>query len=54
MLRSRKEGYLRSGLLVLEGLGLDGADAHDCDVCGGYGVWERRRKEEEERFLSEE
>ena len=48
MLRSRKEGYLRSGLLVLEGLGLDGADAHDCDcVRGVYGM----REEEEGRRI---
>jgi hypothetical protein len=30
-----KEGYLRAGLLVLEGLGLDGADAHDCGCVRG-------------------
>ena len=43
-----KEGYLRAGLLVLEGLGLDGADAHDCDcVRGVYGM----REEEEGRRI---
>jgi hypothetical protein len=33
--RAVKEGYLRARLLVLEGLGLDGADAHDCDCVRG-------------------
>jgi hypothetical protein len=50
-----KEGYLRAGLLVLEGLGLDGADAHDCGCVRGYRVWKRRKKKKgEECFLSEE
>jgi hypothetical protein len=56
-----KEGYyLRARLLVLERLGLDGADAHDCNcVRGVSSVREeeergRERKREEEGFLSEE
>jgi hypothetical protein len=48
-----KEGYyLRARLLVLERLGLDGADAHDCNCVRGVSSVreeEERGREEEER-----